>query len=81
MVAGGRMHHQPLRRRGAQRTAQAGQTEEEEDREGSHDLKQATAAETGTATHSQADGLVRAANPSPDSGMPLKTKWMPATYV
>ena len=52
--------------------ALACQAEEEEGREGSHDLEQTTGAETGAGTHSQVDGLVRAGSPSPDSGKQVK---------
>ena len=72
--AGDHMHHRPWRRPRAQGTALAGQAKEEEGREGSRDLKQATTAETRAVALSQAGGLVWAANPSLDSRMQTKNR-------
>ena len=59
----------------------ADQAEEEEDREASRNLKQISRAETGAAMHSHAGGLVRAANPSPNSRERRERGGMHANYV
>ena len=74
MIADGRSHHQSLRRSGAQERDLTSQTEEEEGGEASQDLRQAMGFEMGVSTYSQANDLVRAANPSPDSGEQAKGK-------
>ena len=78
---GGRMHHRLWSQLGAQETALAGQVEGEEGWDGSRDLRHATAAELEAAAHSQVGGLVRATNPSSNSGMRAKTENTHAIYM